>query len=262
MTDWIRHRKWMSLFTACLLILVGCVAGMVIHDARSQGPMWIAFGGFQDPGDGAGNGAFADQLASSGWAPRNRIYQVQYQANVMRMEESTQTAMPGGVDAYNRLCDDGCIISGFSQGTNPAIELSIRVGHPGNQVYLFSGSEPATAVWHHYLLKEPWVEQWLQSMGFSTDRIPKPGTKHFYHQDDVYADVAPECSNVEAIIYMIGSIGRVHHVMNPNEHFDVWTGPDGVENHEAGADDNPLTVSGKDSPQPGYGCPPDGWSRR
>lgn len=262
MASWVTYHKWLSLFTACLLILMGCVAGMIIHDARSQPPMWIVFGGYQDPGDGTGGGAFAEQLASNGWAARDRIYQVRYEANVFRMEDSTQTAMPGGMDAYTRLCSDGCIISGFSEGSNPAIELSIRVSHPASQVYLFSGSEPATAIWHHYFLNDPPIEKLLQDMGFSTNRIPKPGTKHFYHQDDVYSDVAPQCSRLDAIIYMIGSIGRVHRVMNPNEHFDVWTGPDGVENHEAGADENPLTVSGRNSPQPGYGCPADGWSRR
>jgi hypothetical protein len=262
MTSWVSCHKWMSLFTACLLILVGCVAGMVIHDVRSQGPMWIVFGGFQDPGDGQGGGGFADQLASNGWAARDRIYQVQYTADVFHMEASTQEAMPGGQDAYGRLCSEGCIISGFSQGSNPAIELSIRTGHPGNRVYLFSGSEAATSIWHHYFLNDPPIEKWLQDLGFSTNRVPKPGTKHFYHQDDVYANVAPQCSRVETIWYMIGSIGRVHHVMNPNENFKVWTGPDGVENHEAGGDESPLTISGKDSPQPGYGCPPDGWSRR
>ncbi|AZS12583.1 hypothetical protein HWB99_gp047 [Mycobacterium phage DrLupo] len=253
MVTYVKSHKIVSLLTAVLLIAVGCMAGMVIHDARSEPVQWIVFGGNTDPGDGQGGGQAKDQLVATGWVAPENVFQVQWRADIgSGTTQATADAMPAGHDAYNRLCQNGCIIAGFSLGTMPAIQLRAETGHPPDNLYIFGGPEQSTGLWHQQYQDNPFVQPWVQHVGkLDPNQLPPAGTHAWYHLRDPYANAAPQCSGPGLYALTLAE----HRIVSRDEANHVWTGPDGVVNHEAGyTGPIGLPASGSDPSQPWAGC--------
>lgn len=250
--------SWLRVVLAAVFgMLIGCAAGFLTIDSRAETETWIIFGGNTDKTADA----YYGQLNSTGQIREQNIVKIEYKADVAQMEASTQDALPKGVAAWNKWCSHGqaCQIRGFSQGSDPAIAVASAVGAPNRstRVIIEGAPQPSTGVWHHFYPDHPWVEPFLQDAGFPTNRVPPAGSENFYDQDDPYANLAPQCLNGGAIGSMWVTLNIAHVVQNPAAHHEVWTGPDGVINHEFNAARNPVTVSGRDGQL--LGCPPQGW---
>jgi hypothetical protein len=215
--------------------------------------MILVGGGNDTSGD-----LFEGSLRPLGWIPKNKvtIVKIGYLADPARGEQSTADATPKIVAAYNTYClgNIKCELHGISMGTNPVIRASRQVGLPNanTKVVLHASPNPVTGAWHS-LNSASFVDQFDSiSPSFTVKEIPRPGMEHWYHQDDYAANKAPQCFNEAAIVYMglVFYNGRVHWVQPKTAAHDVWTGPDGVINHEFGAGENPLTVSGQSPVKP------------
>lgn len=247
--------QWFAAAVAAVLVFsIGCIAGYQAKDSWSAPPFWIVFGGNQDPGDGNGGGNAASEFVRLGWTSAGRIYQVKYSADVAHFEASTQAAVEPGIAAYKKFCGNGCVIAGFSQGTDAAIELSSRVGNPAGNLYLFGGPHASTGLWHHPVVDHPLVDFWLNTFGFSTGRVPPAGAHNYFKTRDPYNNPAPQCVGPGLYALAVSE----HVVVGPDWAAKVWTGPDGVDMHEAGYVPPPgLPFSGSDYPPVVWqGCPP------
>lgn len=257
---WVKCHKLISVLTAMALILTGCIAGMMIHDARSQGPFWIIYGGNTDKGDGQGGGGARDQLVAGGWTSYENSFQITWNADIgAGTANQTDAAMPAGHDAVNNKCRNGCVIAGFSLGASPAIQLSDETGTPAENTFLFGAPQPSTGVWHSQFQDNPIVEPWVQQIGgLKSDRAVRAGMQNFFDIRDPYNNAAPQCQGPGLFALTLDG----HRIISKGEAegSHIWTGVDGVRMHEVGYG-GPLALpaSGADESQPWAGCHPDGW---
>lgn len=254
---WVKCHKLISVLTACFLVLTGCIAGMMIHDARSQGPFWLVFGGNTDKGDGQGGGMARDQLIAGGWTSAGNSFQVTWNADIgSGTAAQTDAAMGPGEDAIARFCDNGCIIAGFSLGTSPALQLAAEAGIDAEHTYLFGAPQPSTGIWHARYVDNPFVEPWIASFaGVKPDRPVPTGTQVFMDIRDPYANIAPQCQGPGLFALTLEG----HRIISKGEAdaSHVWTGADGAVMHEVGyTGPLGLPASGSDAPQPWAFCSP------
>lgn len=251
--------NWIAASVAAIMVFaIGCVAGYQAQDSFGAPPMWIAFGGNTDPGDGNGGGGFASELVRLGWTSADRVFQVQYPADVGHMEQSTQAAMGPGADAIKKFCNQGCIVAGFSQGTDPAVRVAAANGIQANNVYLFGGPMVSTGIWHSPAVDHPLVEFWLNTFGFPTNTVPAAGSHFYYNSRDPYANAAPQCYGPGLYALDVGQ----HVVVGPDWPTKNWVGSDGVDMHEFGYVAAPgLPLSGSDPSPLWAGCPPEGFMK-
>lgn len=257
--DWVKCHKLISVLTACFLVLTGCIAGMMIHDSRSDTPIFIAWGGNGDPGDGNGGGFFKDQLVAGGWAAPEDVFQVTWNAAIQQGTiQQADAAMAAGEAAWNNLCTGSrpCINAGFSLGNSPALQLTDRLGISSSNTYLFGAPQPSTGIWHNQWVDNPWIEPAVRMFGqLAPDRFVPSGTQVFFDARDPYANSAPQCSQPWALTL------DGHRVIGRGESQQrVWTGVDGAVMHESnypGADVLPL--SGNDPSPVWAGCYLNDW---
>jgi hypothetical protein len=255
-------KKLCAVITA---LLMGFALATPLAHARPLPPLtMILVGGHRDT---SGSGIEAS-LRVAGWIPkspaRTNVVKIAYLADATRGEQSTADATAKIVAAYNTNCLGGnkCELHGTSAGTNPVIRASHQLGLPnGNTKVVLHGSpNPLTGAWHS-VNNESFVD-FLDpfSASFTVKEFPRPGMEHWYHQNDYAANKAPQCFNNAAILYMGVVFTRGVHLPQPkNGVHDVWTGPEGVINHEFGAAASTLTVSGNSPVKPT--CPAEGWYR-
>lgn len=256
---WVKLHPLVSVLTACLLILTGCIAGMVIHDARSQPPTILVFGGNTDKGDGNGGGAARDQLIAGGWGGPENIYQITWNADIARTSGNADAAMAAGHAAYNERCADGCIIAGFSLGSAPAIQLSDEVNQLPENIWLFGAPQPSTGIWHAQFQDNPFAEPYIAEFGdFKQDRVVKPGTHDYFDIRDPYNNIAPQCQGPG--LYALTLDGHRIITRAEADASHQWTGTDGVLMFEVGyMGPVGLPASGADQSQPWAGCYANDW---
>jgi hypothetical protein len=251
------------LFALIAALLAGCALTTTLAHAKPSPPVtMILVGGH---GDASGDG-IEYALRANGFIPKAasqaRIVKIAYLADATRGDQSTADATPKIVAAYNTYCLSGarCELQGVSLGTNPVIRASNQLALPNasTKVVLHASPNPLTGAWHS-LNNQSFVDAFdPYSASFTVKEFPRPGMEHWYHQDDYVANKAPQCFNDSAILYMATVFGSRHVVQPKNAAHDVWTGPEGVINHEFGGAVSPLTVSGKSAVKPT--CP-DPWYR-
>ena len=260
MVAWVNCHKLISIITACILVLTGCIAGMMIHDATSAPPFWLVYGGNTDKGDGNGGGMAREQLIAGGWTTPETSYQITWNADIAQgTAAQADAAMPPGKQAFNRFCggQGGCIIAGFSLGTAPALQLAAETGTAPESTYLFGGPQPSTGIWHQPYADNPFIEPWLAGFGgFKTDRPVPPGTQVFYDTRDPYANSAPQCGGPGLFLLNLQGHYIISREQANGSH--IWTGTDGATMHEVGYAPAPwgLPRSGSDPSQPWDFCPP------
>jgi hypothetical protein len=243
------------------LLMGFALAAPLGHAGPLPPPTWILVGGHGDP---TGSG-IDGELFRLGWLPKGKLNKVRiaYLADASRGEESTADATPKIVAAYNANCLTGakCELHAVSGGGNAAIRASHQLGLPNanTKVVLHATPNTLTGVWHS-LNSQSFVDAFdPYSASYTVKEFPRPGMEHWYNQDDYVANKAPQCSNNAALLYMAGVFNNgVHRIQPKAGVHDVWTGPDGVINHEYGAATSQLTVSGRSAVKPT--CP-DPWYR-
>jgi len=209
--------------------------------------------------------ALEQQMRAQGWFPFRgnkvdaNVVKITYIADANRGEQSTKEGADAILRAYDANCLGGspCELHGASLGANPAIRASKALAQrvPSKaftKVVLHIAPNPATGAWHS-LNNDTLVDAFDQySGGVPIKEIPTSGMEHWYHQDDYAANKAPQCFNDTAIIFqgVAFQFGGAHNIQPKNGVHDVWTGPDGVINHEFGAAASPLTVSGNSPVKP------------
>jgi hypothetical protein len=251
-------KKLCAVITA---VLMGLALTTPIADAAPKRLTMILISGHGD------TQAFnlEQQMQAQGWIPRNvNVVKITYLADAFQGELSTAQGADEIVKAYTAAHCGGaapCELHGASLGANPAIRASRRLGQQDppkafTKVVLHIAPNPATGAWHS-LNNDTLIDAFDQfSAGVPIKEIPTKGMEHWYHQDDYAANKAPQCFNDQAILYQGWAFrfGGAHLIQPKNGVHDVWTGPDGVINHEFGAAASPLTVSGN-SPRPNLTCP-------
>lgn len=257
---WVKLHKVFSLIIGCVLVLSGCIAGLMIKDARSQEPFWIIYGGNQDKGDGNGGGMARDQLVAGGWTTYENSYQVTWNADIgSGTAVQTDAAMPAGRAAIDLFCGHGCIVAGFSLGNSPALQLSEEANIAPENTYLFSAPQPSTGIWHAQFLDNPLIEPWVQQFGgLKTDRAVRPGTMVFYDIRDPYANITPQCQGPGLFVMTLAG----HYIITHQQAVEsrVWTGEDGAIMHEVGyVNPTSLPASGSDPSQPWAFCAENDW---
>jgi hypothetical protein len=243
-------------------LVIGLVVGIggVMVIGRTQAPeYWLIFGGNTDPGDGQGGGLARDQMIAGGWTSADASYQIQWAADIGQgTARVTDESMARAHAVYEERCRNRrCVIAGFSLGTAPANQLSQEVGHAPDATYEFGGPYSATGLFHSKAADHPFVEPWVTAFGgINTDRNVSPGTHALFDTRDPYGNAAPQCYGPG--IYALTLDG--HRIISRAEaSVHVWTGPDGVVNHEAGPPPNGLPASGDGPSAPWAGCPGGNW---
>jgi hypothetical protein len=223
---------------------------------------WILVGGHGDP---TGSG-IDGELFRLGWYPKGKINKVQiaYLADATKGDQSTAEGSEAILKAYNANCKTGakCEIHAVSGGGNPAIRFANQLGlpnpnNPNFKLVLHAVPNTLTGAWHS-LNNQSFLDAFdPYSASYTVKEVPRPGTEHWYNQDDYVANKAPQCFSNAALLYMAGAFNSgVHRIQPKAGAHDVWTGPDGVINHEYGAAATQLTVSGRSAVKPT--CP-DPW---
>ena len=252
-----RFREWFALILCCVFVATAsCMVGYMAKDARSQQEKWFVFGG---NGDNLSLG-YRNALFSVGRVPPGiEVIAVPWPADITRTAWSTGQGIVNIRPMwFNAGCTRGvlCKLMGHSLGSEPAIVASYDLGVPGLNVTLEGAPQPATGIWHADWINNIMVKPWLKLAGLPTDTRPKPGTWNLYHNDDIYANAAPNAWNPCAIIPMAIATaqGRSHRIFNIFTPARRWTGIDGVNNIEFGIGDNIMTRSGSDPVS--YPCGP------
>lgn len=245
-------KHWGKIISLVLIAVLVGVGGQMIIGRTQPGEFWIIFGGNQDPGDGNGNGLARDQMIAGGWTTRESSFQVQWGARAQRSIQDSDEAMVNGQAAIKQRCkNQRCIVAGFSIGTQPALQVSSQMSiSPGN-TYLFGGPQPSTGIWHNAWVDNPWIEPALQLFGqFAPDQFVAAGTHSLFDVRDPYANSAPSCSQPWGLLL------DGHRIISRAESQQrVWTGVDGVVNHEANYVPPPqLPLSGNDPSPEWAGC--------
>jgi hypothetical protein len=260
MVDWIRARRFTVSVWACVFCLIlGTGLAMVI--GRTAPQYWIIFGGNEDPGNGQGDGQARQQMIAGGWTSEGSSFQVTWNADIGQGgAKVTNEAMAAAHAAYNEHCGSrNCIIAGFSLGNSPALQLAAEVGLAPENTYLFGAPQPATGVFHSAYTDHPLVAVWIQTFGgLFMNRPVAPGVQNFYVTRDPYANAAPQCAGPG--LYALNLDG--HYIISRDQanNSHIWTGPDGVINHEVDYVAPPgLPFSGSDESQLWSGCPLSGW---
>lgn len=260
MMDQLRRRRYGTTILACVFcLLIGTGLAMVIGRTQPQ-PFWIIFGGNTDPNDDDGAGA-RQQLIAGGWTTPETSVQVRWAADIGQgTARITDEAMAAGRAAYDEHCSGGrpCIIAGFSLGNSPALQLAADVDLAPENTYLFGAPQPAPGLFHSAAIDNPIAEGWFDTFSaLKSDRPVAAGVQNFFHTGDPYANAAPQCNGPGLF-----ALGLDRHIIISRAQADefVWTGPDGVVNHEAGKVPPPgLPASGADPSAPWAFCPPGGW---
>jgi hypothetical protein len=239
---------------------VGLSTVLIVGRTAPAEPYWLVWGGNTDPGDPADDsGGALNQLIAGGWTTDDNATQVKWAAAIEQgTARITTESMTTAHAAYDEHCRGGrrCILAGFSLGNSPALQLASEVGHPAELTYLFGAPQPAPGVFHNAYLDNPAVEPWFVTMsGLSTDRVAPAGVQNFYDGRDPYANSAPQCAGPG--LYTLTLDG--HRIISKADAdaSRVWTGPDGVVNHEVPGP--PPIASGADPASPLALCPPGGW---
>ncbi|AAN02099.1 gp45 [Mycobacterium phage Barnyard] len=254
MVNWAKQKAHATMLLACVFcLMVGCATAIIIG-RTAPADYWIIFGGNTDKGNGQGGGMARDQMVAGGWVSYENSFQVTWNADIAAgTVDQTNAAMPAGKDAVSKLCAGRrCIIAGFSLGSSPAIQLAAELGIPADQLWLFGAPQPSTGVWHQQYQDNPFVQPWIQNVGkLNPDQLPPAGSHHVYHARDPYGNAAPQCSGPGLFALTLAE----HRILSPGEASHVWTGPDGVINHEGGyTGPIGLPASGADPSQPWAGC--------
>lgn len=257
MTDYIQRNR-VGIVLACVFcLLIGCATAIIVGRTAPTTPYWIIFGGNTDPNDDDGQGA-REQLIAGGWTTPENSVQVHWAAAIEQgTSRITDEAMAEAHKEYDAHCGNGqCIIAGFSLGNSPALQLAAEVGLAPENTYLFGAPQPAPGVFHNAYLDNPLVEGWFTTFSaLKTDRPVAAGVQNFYGIADPYANAAPQCSGPG----LFGLNLQDHRIVTKAEAdgSNIWTGPDGVVNHEVG---QPGVVVSGSAPSPLWaGCPPGGW---
>lgn len=252
-------KHWGQILSLALVAVLIGVGGQLII-GRTQAPAyWIIFGGNTDPNDDDGVGAREDLIAG-GWTTPESSTQVHWAAAIEQgTARITDEAMAEGHKVFDEHCRGGqtCIIAGFSLGNSPALQLAADEGIAPENTYTFGAPQPAPGVFHNPYLDNPFIEPYFVTFSaLYTDRPVAAGVQNFYGKADPYANAGPQCGGPGLFALTL----QDHRIVSKAEAdgSNIWTGPDGVVNHEVGAQGPPL-ASGSEPPAPWAGCPPDGW---
>lgn len=240
---------------AMVAVLIG-LGGQLILGRTFPTHTWLVFGGNTDPGDGNCGGMAKDQLVAGGWVDAAHICQVQWRADIgSGTVSASNDAMPAGKAAL-RDCASDCIISGFSLGSMPALQLAAETGHPASQVYIYGAPQPSPGIWHNQYQDNPFVEPWIEQVGrLNPDRLAPAGTHNYFDGRDPYNNAAPQCSGPG----LFGLTLDGHRIITKAEADGSrqWVGSDGVLEFEVPAP--PPVASGDDPTQIWAGCEGNDW---
>lgn len=243
----------------CMVIgLCVGLAGVMVIGRTLPPPYWLVWGGNTDPNDDDGVGA-REQLIDGGWVSADNITQVRWAADISQgTARISDEAMAEAHSQYEAHCRGAqqCILAGFSLGNSPALELAAQVGHPAELTYTFGAPQPAPGVFHNAYLDNPGVEPYFVTFsGLYTDRPVAAGAQNFYGIADPYGNAAPQCAGPGLFALSLND----HRIVTKQEadESNIWTGPDGVVNHEVGVPG--VVVSGSQPSPPWNFCPPGGW---
>jgi hypothetical protein len=254
--DWVRARTNVQLLAAFFCCILFGAAISLIMGRTVPTYTWIVFGGNTDPGDGNCGGAAKDQLVAGGWVDAGHICQVQWKADIASgTNQEVNDAMTPGKDAL-RDCVSGCIISGFSLGSMPALQLSAETGHPASQTYIYGAPQPSPGIWHNQYQDNPFIEPWVETVGrLDPDRLAPAGTHNYFDGRDPYNNAAPQCSGPGLFALTLDG----HRIITKAEADGSrkWTGTDGVLEFEVPGP-QPIS-SGADKSPVWAGCELDDW---
>lgn len=247
-----------SVVAAAVMAASSLLFPMAVASAASPLTL-IVIGGNSDP-TSAQAIATMQQL---GWIPAGaQVIPINYNANVFNTDAAIADGAPKIVAAYNQYCQgvNPCELHGVSLGSTvlAAAEDQLPVPNANTRVVLHNSPVPDTGIYHSLAPSNPLFQPILSTLGVFPSQTPvaPAGTEHWYNQDDPYANSAPQCYNAAAISSMLPLYepGGSHNITPPSGATYVWTGPDGVINHEFDTFHNPFSVSGNSWFKPT--CPP------